>query len=439
MKNATTFKKWYTSVEAATHSAYCAAEALVIEAAKQFFAGMYTPGGRMGYLVPAGGRAVRPSDFTIAWLPRAVLHAVLLRVCASHHSSVVVKFLRKTTDTDVLDISGGFGSSQLDDETAEEKLYEGGYMLQLRKAFSMSVRAAGGVSDPLETREARRAVFLAVKTATRHKHFQAMAITDDVVVEAAEDLDLEYTWDLTVLSAIGDSETLAYRRNEVYQQDQGDCEECLQGERCTLPKSKADTQSEGIVRLKRHRKGCPFEGLLGCSVESACARRSDGKLDARFRCQVCCKRLLRLRQGPRAAGGPAYVRLARGVQPSWEDAKRGEAGVATTSEEDFVYGEALEYDRFQLMFARLLPEVNRRRVLRGLQPYLARKWHWHGLRHGAAMNLNAMETPRMTQFDIAQWCRMSVRVLCIYLKHNRPHRFLQTKSAPPCAPGSHLG
>tara|TARA_B110000046_G_scaffold176551_1_gene202351 strand:+ start:477 stop:704 length:228 start_codon:yes stop_codon:yes gene_type:complete len=35
------------------------------------------------------------------------------------------------------------------------------------------------------------------------------------------------------------------------------------------------------------------------------------------------------------------------------------------------------------------------------------------------MNLHAMEAPAMTELQIAQWCRMSLRVLMIYLKHNR--------------------
>ena len=49
-----------------------------------------------------------PSDFEIAWLPRAVLHSVLWRVCvASTRSSVAARFLRKAADSEVLDVSEG--------------------------------------------------------------------------------------------------------------------------------------------------------------------------------------------------------------------------------------------------------------------------------------------------------------------------------------------
>ena len=41
-------------------------------------------------------------------------------------------------------------------------------------------------------------------------------MTDDVVVEVARELDINYTWDLTLLAAMGDSETLAARRSEVF-------------------------------------------------------------------------------------------------------------------------------------------------------------------------------------------------------------------------------
>ena len=48
----------------------------------------------------------------------------------------------------------------MDDETGEEKLYEGGTMLQLRKSFSVCARAAGAATDPVEEMEAKKAIFL---------------------------------------------------------------------------------------------------------------------------------------------------------------------------------------------------------------------------------------------------------------------------------------
>ena len=416
MKNANTFRAWYTSAAGRAHRAYEEAEMMVKEAARSFFAGLYAPGGRLGYVVTSERRGVSADDMEIAWLPCAVLHDVLYRVCSGATQTWVLKHGNEPEA--VLDISRGF-RSQFDDETNEENLYSGSTALQLRKTFSICARAAGSVKDPVEMADARKAVFLAVKNMTRHKKYQAMAMTDDVAVEITEHLDLEYNWDLSMLAAIGDSETLAYRRMEVYQQQQADSEMVAAGERATLPKSKADKQSEGLVRLKKHRRGCPFEGKLGCSLESACPKREDGKLDGRFRCQVCCKRLLFERQGPHANGGPAYVKLSPCVRPSWEDPNKGKPEAQTASEGDFVYGEALGYNIFQEMLDLVLPLVNKQRVLRKLTPYLARVWHWHGWRHGCAMNLYAMEAPAMTELQIAQWCRMSLRVLMIYLKHNR--------------------
>jgi hypothetical protein len=101
------------------------------------------------------------------------------------------------------------------------------------------------------------------------------------------------------------------------------------------------------------------------------------------------------------------------------DPNYGKAGACTASPADFVYGEALGHNVFQEMLMQLLPLVNKQHVLKKLTLYLARLLHWHGLRHGCAMNLYAIESPRMTELDISQWCRMSLRVLIIYSKHNR--------------------
>ena len=46
-----------------------------------------------------------------------------------------------------------------------------------------------------------------------------------------------------------------------------------------------------------------------------------------------------------------------------------------------MYGEALAYTVFQEMLDVLLPLVNRKRTLQKLTPYVARAWHWHGLRY----------------------------------------------------------
>ena len=58
-----------------------------------------------------------------------------------------------------------------------------------------------------------------------------------------------------------DGETLALRRVEVFQQDRTDCAMLREGERVTLPKTKADQQAEGITRLKVPQEELPIRGL----------------------------------------------------------------------------------------------------------------------------------------------------------------------------------
>ena len=71
------------------------------------------------------------------------------------------------------------------------------------------------------------------------------------------------------------------------------------------------------------------------------------------------------------------------------------------------------YETFQAMFAQLLPALNKRRMLAGLKPILARNWRWHSLRHACAMNMHEMEDAP-TELQIAIWCRMSLWILQYY-------------------------
>jgi len=301
-------------------------------------------------------------------------------------------------------------------------MYSGGYILQLGKALSVYLRAATDGVDMTETQIARRARFLAVKNATRMRRFRSIAVTDDVFVGAVMSLDLDYSWDATLFAAMCDAETLALRRMEVFQQDRADCEQVRDGERVTLPKTKADQQSEGICRLKRHWKGCEFahDESLQFSKRSACHSDAQGRLDGRTRCQVCAKRYLFGLQGEAVAGEamPSYMKLSKRARPSWEDPNRGTEDAATSNESDFVRGEAMRYQGFSEMFNQLLEPMNRLRRSRGERPIMARNWHWHGLRHGCAVNLHSMDPP-MSEVQIAEWCRMSLWILQYYLKHNR--------------------
>ena len=102
---------------------------------------------------------------------------------------------------------------------------------------------------------------MAVKNTTRLWLFRGVAVTDDVFVMAVEDLDLRYSWDATLFAAMCDGETLALRRVEGFQQDKTDCAMVREGERVTLPKTKADQQAEGITRLKVPQEELPIRGL----------------------------------------------------------------------------------------------------------------------------------------------------------------------------------
>ena len=418
-KHCVSFKMWFTSAEGRASICYKMLEECVVKLLQQWCAAQYRPGGRLEYAQHRSGRAVPSSaEFKVSWLPDAVLHSILYRVLSPHTE----KWLKlQPSDAAVRDIAQGF-TSENDAITGEVGTYTGNYMLQLGKTLSVALRALNDGTDACETRLARRARFLAVKNATRLRKYRSVAVTDDIFVDAVARLDLRYSWDATLFSAMCDAETLALRRVEVFQQDRGDCKQAPEGECVTLPNSKADQQSAGITRLKKHRNGCQFEGcgLLRHSRDSACKVGSDGELDGRTRCQVCAKRYLQGLQGVRPEGEavPSFISLTKHAQPSWLDPCRGTPDARVSAPEDFLYGKAMPYEGFAEMFNLLLAPLNRRRLAKGLSQILARNWHWHGLRHGCANNLHLLEPP-MSDTQIADWCRMSLWILQYYLKHNR--------------------
>ena len=418
-KHSLSFRAWYKSAEGRASICYMMLQQAIVRLLQQWCAAQYRPGGRLYYAQQRSGRPVPSSaEFKVSWLPDAIVHSILHRVL----SVETERWLKKqTSDAAVLDISQGFASEN-DAITGEVGTYTGNYMLQLGKALSVALRALNDGSDACETRVARRARFLAVKNATRLRKYRSVAVTDDIFVDAAAHLDLRYSWDATLFAAMCDAETLALRRVEVFQQDRADCKQVPEGECVTLPNSKADQQSVGITRLKKHRNGCQFEAdaLLRHCRDSACKVGSDGQLDGRTRCQVCAKRYLLGLQGVRPDGEavPSFIRLTQRAQPSWLDPYRGTADAALSAPADFSYGQAVPYEGFAEMFNLLLAPLNRRRLAKGLSQILARNWHWHGLRHGCANNLHLLEPP-MSETQIADWCRMSLWILQYYLKHNR--------------------
>ena len=297
MRSATAFKEWYASSEARKSDTFRLLGAAVTKALQRFCAALYAPGGRLNHAAVRHGVALpKAADFKVRWLPDTVLHTILWRL----YSKVTSRWLnlKERRSADALNMAHGF-KSENDELSGELRLYTGNYMLQLSKAFSVALRAATDGVDSTEMPLARRARFLAVKNATRLRRYRSIAVTDDIFVEAVMDLDLDYSWDHTLFTAMCDAETVALRRQEVFQQDRGDCEQTTDGEKLTLPKTKADQQSEGIVRLKRHWKSCIYahDAQLGFSKESACKVGANGKLDGRTRCQVCAKRSLFEMQG----------------------------------------------------------------------------------------------------------------------------------------------
>ena len=63
MKNANTFRVWYTSAAGGAHDAYHEAEAAVKSAAAKFFARLYEPGGRLGYTILYNHTRVKYSHY----------------------------------------------------------------------------------------------------------------------------------------------------------------------------------------------------------------------------------------------------------------------------------------------------------------------------------------------------------------------------------------
>ena len=339
LKSCASAKAWYESVDGQASDCYALVRAAVVGALQRFCGKLYQPGGRLHHAVARCGTELpRASDFKVRWLPTTVLHTIIYRAV----SVSTRKWLQSARDDDVLNCGNGF-ISENDAITGEVRMYSGGYILQLGKAFSVYLRAVTNGPDSTEAQVARRARFLAVKNATRVRRFRAVAVTDDIFVAAVACLDLNYSWDATLFAAMCDGETLALRRMEVFQQDRHDCEQVKEGERVTLPKTKADQQSEGICRLKRHWKGCEFahDELKRFSKLSACRTDAHGRLDGRTRCQVCAKRHLFDLQGPAVAceALPSFLKLAKRARPSWEDPCRGTDEAATSSVVDFVRGD----------------------------------------------------------------------------------------------------
>ena len=86
-----------------------------------------------------------------------------------------------------------------------------------------------------------------------HKKYQADALVDGKSVKLCLACSTSatlnrYSWDATFAAAAGESEELAYRLNEIYNEQCEDCVMTSLGMTCELPKSKAHQERTGITR-----------------------------------------------------------------------------------------------------------------------------------------------------------------------------------------------
>ena len=75
--------------------------------------------------------------------------------------------------------------------------------MQFRKTLTFLLNMCG--NQAAETRIARRAFYVAMVTVTRHKKYQADALTDAKAVKLFGVLDLRYSFDATFAAAAGRS------------------------------------------------------------------------------------------------------------------------------------------------------------------------------------------------------------------------------------------
>ena len=414
--NANVFRRWYSDeqndVAAALLHRDGSVQYVLRQAAKNFFASWYQPGGRMNRTgeVHALGS---PTGFEEFEVPRGFMRDVL-RILYSQQTQA---WLRVAESNDTRDVARGFRSQVATDGAGELQLYKGTSVVQFRKTMTFVLNTAG--VSAMEARLPRRAFYAAMVTVTRHKKYQAAALTDAKAVKLFGVLDLRYSFDATFAAAAGESEELALRLNEIYNQQLEDVTMTPAGMDEVLPRSKADQERTGIKRGVKHRRGCEEadkEGLC-CSLRSAMPLGADGKPDARRRCQVCMKRLLLQMQGPRCARSPSFLRLKPHVKPSWEY----EEGKGLSSPDDFVQpvdGQseavpALQYTWFNEALTKVALRANK---VFGAS-FEERDTHWHGWRHSTPCNWMEL-VPKPTLAEICLWCRMTEKTVMLYLKHN---------------------
>ena len=418
-KNANTFLLWYSdkqnSIAAGLLGRGGQVNVLLMVAAKSFFASMHQSGGRL-WCETASSDFADPQRFHDFEVPGGVVRDVL-RILYSSDTGKWLRQVQKEPETTSYsrDISRGWRSQVSADGSGRVNLYSGTTVVQFHKTLHFMLNMCGNMA--METQLARRSFFIAMVNVTRHKKYSADALVDAKAVKLFGVLDLRYSWDATFAAAAAQCEELAYRVNEIYNEQSEDCTMTEAGMTCELPRSKADQLRTGIIRDVKHRRGCPCEGTLDCSLQSAMPCAEGSRARAELRCQVCMKRWLWRLQGQRSARTPSFLRLKPHVKPSWEFTE----GNGLSTVDDFVQPSsptsedcpALQYIAYNDMLRRVAVRSNHVFSTN----FEEHKTHWHGWRHATPCNWMELQ-PKPTLAEVILWCRMTEKTLMIYLKHN---------------------
>lgn len=410
VKNGNTFKKWYTDPQNAESNCMHALQTRFKTMCQRTFARMHSEGG----ILHNAQDVVMPSHFEHIRIPCTVIHDHL----RSLFSIQTKKKIRDAHgDNSCVMWEGGGRAYRSEVMHGELQLYRGKTLLEYRKTLSLTLRNALGY-DPTGKPIAQEAFAAALKLVTRATVYRAMSIDDSVMCEMVPHLNLECAVDLQFLTASTTSEALACRISEIYQEQRTDNEFTPDGFSWTLPKSKQDNFGRGITRFVKHRNGCLAAGqdLHHISMHSACARGAEGKLIPETRCAVCLKYMLMKRQGGDVNGvEPTYRKIKAGLKFSFEYEK----GAFPLIQEAQFCELAQTIPAFEKQLHTLFEQaVNPARQRQGRHPYLHHKVHWHGFRHGCALNFRNL-MPKMTALEIALHCRMGLQVLQVYLSHSQ--------------------
>ena len=167
----------------------------MVPAAKDFFAAQYQVGGRLHNPEEQPPTAASFADFEV---PGGVVRDVLRTI----FSAETGRWMRRN-DGKPRDIARGFRSQVAHDGSGRSQLYQGSTVVQMCKTLTFVLGASCSGPNPMADREAKRAFFVAMVSVTRHKKYQAEALTDKRAVLLFGILDLRYSKDATFAASGG--------------------------------------------------------------------------------------------------------------------------------------------------------------------------------------------------------------------------------------------